>query len=146
MKTKETSVRQQALEWWGNLSISEKSIIGASTASLRKFDGRTWQNFTGREIEEIWRKETKDGSDREIIEEVFPDLKESLEEHLSYSKFHKPNQKQFKDFDSELFKAYINKFNKADRIKAILEIVYTLSYNEVKFVLALINDVQNERM
>ena len=75
-----------------------------------------YNELTGREIEEIWRKETKDGSDREIIEEVFPDLK--------------PNQKQFKEFNPELFKAYIDKFSDEDKIKAFNILI---SFENVKW-------------
>ena len=56
MKTKATSTREQALEWWNNLSPYDEQH------SLReKYFGndRMTSSLTGREIEEIWRAETK---------------------------------------------------------------------------------------
>jgi hypothetical protein len=114
MKTKETSTREQALAWWGNLPTSEKSIIGASTASLRNFDGRAWQNFTGREIEEIWRKETQAAyCEKPTCNN--PECKTGCKE-LKFKE--RTNQKQFKQFDESLFKAYIDKFSDEDKNKA----------------------------
>lgn len=65
---------------------------------MRKHIGfeRRYHSLTGREIEKIWRKECG-----QIEDEVF-----------------KPNQKQFKQFDESLFRAYIDKFSKKDLQKA----------------------------
>jgi len=41
---------------------------------------------------------------------------EKLMEFMGYNK---PNQKQFKEFDESLFRAYINKFNDEDKLKCI---------------------------
>ena len=115
MKTEERSTRELALEWWNDLN-QEKQI---DLQYIHKSPCRHPLNavgLTGREIEEIWRKETKDGSDREIIEEVFPDLKS--------------NQKQFKEFNPELFKAYIDKFSDEDKIKAFNILI---SFENVKW-------------
>jgi hypothetical protein len=38
-----------------------------------------------------------------------------------------------------------NKFNSSDKQKSILETVNTLSYDETEILIALINDIQNER-
>ena len=61
-------------------------------------------SLTGREIEEIWRKETAhiDPSDIEAAYKT------------------QVNQKQFKKFDESLHKAYLNKFSDEDKFKAFL--------------------------
>ena len=100
---KETSTRETAIAWFKSLSMKQQSIAIKNSNIACKED-RSIDSLTGREIEEIWRKETKAGSDREIIEEVFPDLK--------------PNQKQFKEFDKSLFLSYINKFSDEDKVTA----------------------------
>lgn len=105
-KTKETSKREQsnrrqAISWWNNLTFGKQCFIRSKYHPQE----RSLDSLTGREIEEIWRKETKEGSDREIIEEVFPDLKS--------------NQKQFVEFNEDLFKAYIAKFSYDDQSKMV---------------------------
>lgn len=94
------STRELALKWWSSLKYPTNKEYFVD----KYFKNRHFTSLTGREIEEIWRKETQEGSDREIIEHVFPDLK--------------PNQKQFKKFNPELFKSYINKFSDEDKLKA----------------------------
>jgi hypothetical protein len=49
--------REIALEWWESLTTYEKHELGISTGDLRNYNGVTWQNFTGREIEDIWEQE-----------------------------------------------------------------------------------------
>lgn len=44
--------RKTALEWWGNLTDTQK---WESRNKVDILNGRTWQNLTGREIEIIWR-------------------------------------------------------------------------------------------
>lgn len=112
------STRELALEWWNSLPVDSVNSdrengtkCGLTNKHLGSFE--RFNSLTGREIEKIWRKETKEGSDREIIELAFPDLK--------------PNQKQFKEFNPELFKAYISKFSDEDKIKAVKEIIKTLN-------------------
>lgn len=165
----ETSTREQALAWWSNLPFNSSNNV-SKTSYCKKYYGnftlsRTYDTLTDKEIEKIWRKETKEGSDREIIEEVFPDLKPNQEELVTndneivpdYSqpksyleeKLEKidktnqkqysqeevdklldqqaartaaqiieSNQKQFKQFNESLFKAYISKFSDEDKLKA----------------------------
>lgn len=109
MKTNETSTRRQALAWWKKLCLSCEldDTHYVLDNLMRKHIGfeRKYHSLTGREIEEIWRRETEEGSDREILEYVFPDLK--------------PNQKHFKKFNEDLFKAYISKFSENDRYEML---------------------------
>ncbi len=80
-----------AIKWFKDLTDAYCQIL------VDKYlKGRISTSLTGREIEEIWRKECN-----QIEEEIF-----------------KNNQKQFKKFSSELFKAYIDKFSEEDKIKA----------------------------
>jgi hypothetical protein len=155
------STTEIALEWW------ESEIEKVGLSYKYGFDGNT--NRTLEEIEEIWRKETQEGSDREIIEYVLSNLKSKEKKSNSelalewwnnlsedrrldetnrvringpislYSvkltgkeieeiwlkecnriedEVFKPNQKQFKQFNPELFKAYIDKFSDEDKMKA----------------------------
>ena len=140
MKTKETSrgygvenspnqrllsIREQALAWWNKLSLEEKfyKVIPWLKNQDINVAERHPNTLTGREIEEIWRKETKDGSDREIIEHVFES---------------KPNQKQFKQFDESLFKAYIDKFSNEDKLKMLAKLSC-----EISTVNPILNDLLN---
>lgn len=110
MKTKETSTRQQAIAWW-------KSING--TFEQRDLGSKYYPNrdsLTGREIEQIWLKEMQNQSE------------ERTAEQHSY----KPNQKQFKQFDESLFKAYIDKFSDEDKFKAFISNLNELS-EEIQF-------------
>lgn len=101
MKTKETSTRELALAWWNSLTSFQTSYF-----KDLHFDSQKSLFITDREIEEIWRKETQ----TEIISEPHIDKYGDLR----YNKFEKPNQKQFKQFDESLFKAYIDKFSTKD--------------------------------
>lgn len=91
MKTKETSTREQAIAWWNPLHILVKMKY-----SQNYFTRDDAINLTGKEIEEIWRKEIN-----QITENVFSN----------------PNQKQFQTFSPELFKKYIDKFSDEDKKK-----------------------------
>ena len=55
------TIREQALEWWNNIKdFDEHSIFkGKYGLCFRYYPGREWQYLTGREIEDIWRKETQ---------------------------------------------------------------------------------------
>jgi hypothetical protein len=89
--------RELAIEWWDNLPTwgnpSKEYLMGLYYSD---------DNVTPERIEEIWRKEVN-----QITENVFS----------------KPNQKQFKEFNPDLFKAYISKFSDEDKLKA-LKIVF----------------------
>lgn len=118
----ELSTREQAMSWWKKLKSNVKLNYWREYQKITFTPSHSPDELTGREIEKIWRKETKDGSDREIIEEAFPDLK--------------PNQKQFKQFSPELFKSYISKFSDDDKRKAFELIFDSISYDKkIKFLL-----------
>lgn len=156
-KTNETS-RSKALEWWSNKLLQFKRDI-----SIKEY-GIEWTQLTKDEIEEIWKEETQSMFGDLSQSDLQKDLKEHFELHGKLNqnifdliivsddikkkvdnRFDKLNQKQFKEFNPRLFKTYINKFNSPDKQKSVLETVSTLSYNETEFLIALINDFQNER-
>lgn len=111
------STREQALDWWGN--IEYKNLIASKHGDITQ--GRTHQNLTGREIEEIWRKETQQNF---IDKPQSKEIKAALD--MKY------NQKQFKKFDRELFKKYIDKFSDEDRYLATIELINSLSVESQK--------------
>ncbi len=98
---KEKSTRELALEWWNKMDEWDQLW---NVAHSNLFPFRHTNTLTGREIEKVWRKVTnQDAEDGE-----------KLHAHLN-----KPNQKQFKKFNPELFKAYINKFSEEDKKQAL---------------------------
>ena len=145
------STREQALEWWSTLSEVEKYRLDRDTHYLRQGKGISWQNFSGREIEEIWNEVNnsafqkgdrvivfdsqtweisgdigdnsqfyipatvincrKDSSGRWLVDVQFNDGRISNGHFQSgvVKDTSKPNQKQFKQGNDKLFKAYINK-------------------------------------
>jgi hypothetical protein len=120
MKT-EKSTRELAMKWWDNLTSFQRSYF----KDLHLESTRSLLSLTGREIEQIYHNE--------VIE---PKLQESWQESQVNQKYDytklpmnpnpnlpnwmngKLNQKQFKEFNPELFKAYIEKFSDEDKIKA----------------------------
>lgn len=114
-ETAETSTREQALAWWNQWSLTIKDQY-----SEKHFKMRPAFSLTGREIEEIWRKETQNSIDKPQSKEI----KKALE--IKY------NQKQYKQFDESLFKAYISKFSDEDKLKAFICILNELS-TEIQF-------------
>jgi len=134
------STRELALEWWKQLCLScELDDTHYILDSLiRKYVSvpRHYTSLTGREIEEIWRKENqlKDAIFNNTSFDDKPNQKQfniakQIVENSTYgadSKNHPINQKQFKEFNPELFKAYIDKFSDEDKVKAIREIIRDL--------------------
>jgi len=50
------TTREQALYWWNNLSSARKTqLCDTNTDIVGKV--RRWETLTGREIEQIWKKE-----------------------------------------------------------------------------------------
>ena len=92
----ELKTRELALEWWDTLMHNFKRY----ELTQKYHKNRKPEDLTDKEIETIWLKEIQD----------VPEIPEYL----------KPNSKQFKEFNPELFKAYIDKFSDEDKIKAIL--------------------------
>lgn len=112
-KTKETSTRKQALIWWDSLSVwgnpSKEYYMGLYYSD---------DNVTPERIEEIWKNQVQipalrnDEHNVEYLEK--PNQKQFVpnfstqEEKLKIVR-EKFNQKQFKQFDESLFKAYTDK-------------------------------------
>lgn len=102
----EKSTRELALEWWDTLTYHIKqSMVENSSLYDAKF--RSPECLTGREIEEIWRKETQ----IPYCEKPICDNSECQTGCKELKFKEKSNQKQFKEFNPELFKSYINKFS-----------------------------------
>ncbi len=101
--------KPQAFQWWNNL-ISDGLRAGYAQKHLNA--GIRYKFLTPKEIEEIYRKEVGDLRlhQGEIVDESYPT--EFQEAYL------KPNQKQFKEFSPDLFKAYIGKFSEEDKFQA----------------------------
>lgn len=102
------TTRQQAIKWWSDLSDTQKYKLDRDTSHLRPGRGISWQNFTGREIEQIWLEENF-----ELIYE-----NQAPGEEAVWTPKTKPNQKQFVEFNEELFLKYINKFSDRDLVTA----------------------------
>lgn len=90
------STRQQAIAWWNSLTLFQRSYF----KDLHFDSQRSLSTLTGREIEDIW-------------------LKETAEKGITITDISKQNQKQFKKFDESLFRAYINKFSDEDKVAAL---------------------------
>lgn len=104
----ETSTREIALTWWNNLPFNSSNTTISKQHFYDKYfvngnmftPAQNYSPLTPIEIEEIWKIELP------------------LEERENYYGIYKPNQKQFKQFDESLFKAYIDKFSDEDLYKA----------------------------
>lgn len=98
-KTKETSNRREAIEWWNNLPDSlnngkdKQSYYDTYKANVYTVATK-YSELTGREIQNIWAVESE--------------LNRTI----------KPNKKQFVEFNKDLFLAYINKFSEEDKVRA----------------------------
>jgi hypothetical protein len=52
------TTREQAMEWWDDLaSLRKTQLCDTNTEIVGTV--RRWETLTGREIEEIWRKEMR---------------------------------------------------------------------------------------
>lgn len=111
------STRVQALAWWKQLCLSceLKDTHYVLDNLMRRHIGfeRRYHSLTGREIEEIWRKENPIAALPDEMINIDFESEDDVEKFLM-----KSNQKQFKQFDESLFKAYINKFSDEDKLKA----------------------------
>jgi hypothetical protein len=105
------STRDQALVWWGDLTDTEKYKLDRDSHELRPGRGISWQNFTGREIEEIWK--IKSNQKQSMFGSWDNLSKEELDIILP------KRQKLYKKFDESLFRAYIDKFSDEDRYEMI---------------------------
>lgn len=96
------STREQAIAWWKQLTDGRRNYF----IGYHLFQFRDQDSLTGREIEEIWMKETQNN----IV---------NWDENPETILKDKPNQKQFKQFDESLFKAYVDKFSDEDKVAAL---------------------------
>lgn len=98
------STREQALVWWNSINGTLKQKeLGDNYCKTRPFSVFNVP-LTGREIEKIYKSEILDKIDYQISDTEF---------------VLKPNQKQFKQFNESLFKAYISKFSDEDKLKSL---------------------------
>lgn len=125
------STRANALAWWKSINGTFKQReLGENYCKTRPISVIDVP-LTGREIEEIWRKENPIAAlpdemintDFDGIEEEhsLPSINESLTKlGIDYNQTAKAtNSKVFKQFDEPLFRAYISKFSDEDKLKAI---------------------------
>jgi len=125
-KTKETSNRKQsnrrqAISWWNNLTW------GGQYYHSSKLRDCTPDCLTGREIEEIWKKENPIAA---LPDELINTNFDGIEEEHSY----KPNKKQFVEFNEDLFKAYINKFSDLGKRKAIEMLLKNCDFQKAELI------------
>ena len=62
----EKSDREKAIEWWNSIPVFEKGLLIHDTFNP-PLNQRTPEEVTGREIEQIWRKETQQELERGIV-------------------------------------------------------------------------------
>ena len=63
---KEKSDLEKAIEWWNSIPVFEKGLLIHDTFNP-PLNQRTPEEVTGREIEQIWRKETQQELERGIV-------------------------------------------------------------------------------
>lgn len=116
--------QELALEWWHNLFDKDEGLT-LSRISDKYYPSRGYGTLIDKEIEEIWRKECN-----KIEDEVFKptqtqysqkEVDKLLDEQAARTTAQvlKSNAKQFKEFNPELFKAYIDKFSNEDKYEAL---------------------------
>lgn len=141
MKTNETLTRKLALKWWSDLpfdssnNVSKKAYYDCYKANVYTL-AKNYTELTGGEIQHIWAVETN-----RIENVVFTPNFSTQEEKLETVK-QKFNQKQYKQFDESLFKAYIDKFSDEDKIKVLNVLVCNISTVDTKFN-SLLNQISN---
>ena len=132
MKTNETSTRKQALAWWNKLPNNYTGNSKGGLANKYGFgDRKSYNDLTGREIEEIWRKETQTDKFDRAIDEL---RKESMK------RAYNPNQKQFKQFDESLFRNLIDKFSDEGKLKA-----FRILYKEVLKYYSIVPEIEHNK-
>jgi hypothetical protein len=122
----EKSTHELAAEWF-----SSKSYLEQHALSDKYFESRNPSLLTIEQVEEIWKNEVQLKELRNSYhnaEYIEPKLYNQQEVDRLLDKqaaettaqILKNNQKQFKEFNPELFKAYIDKFSEEDKIKAMV--------------------------
>jgi hypothetical protein len=110
----ETTTREQAIAYFNSLPSVDQQML-----TDRYFNERHKQSLTGREIEEIWLKET--GGELATGGEKVLEILNS-----------KPNAKEFKQFDESLFRTYIDKLPESESLNMI-KIIYENKLPDCKF-------------
>lgn len=124
MKTNEIkSTREQALEWWDNKNSSWKK--DACSQYYPIFESN-YGELIDEEIESIWLKEVQHQS----------------EERTAQQHSYKPS----KDFNPELFKAYKDKYDDNASKHMIRIIAEDLNVQDLRFMLAMINDIIGDKL
>lgn len=111
------SNRRQAISWWNNLTFGKQCFIRSKYHPQE----RSLDSLTGREIEEIWEKEFTNELNGEF-------------EKLGSSLRIKPNQKQFVEFNEDLFLSYINKFSDLGKRKAIEMLLKNCDFQKAELI------------
>ncbi|MEO6302694.1 MAG: hypothetical protein ABIP51_05945 [Bacteroidia bacterium] len=96
------SKREEAIEWWGNLNLNEKLLHCGP-----KFLGRRVSSLTGREIEIIYDVKCK--SDKEIIDLICNDKKETFEEFLKHHPYITTRSYSKEDWESSMYEQWVDK-------------------------------------
>jgi len=147
-KTKEKSTRQLALEWWANLSTQEQLECWFRFRNSNFTPSINPSQLTGREVENIWRKETQEllyenqslteevvytpkPNQNQIANEIIDLVGENQFKEIIKESEKRVNQKQFVEFNPELFKSYINKFSLNDKVIALLELCDSMNINQI---------------
>lgn len=132
-KTKET-LRTTALAWWkqlkSNIQLDYWRIYQKTTFT----PSHSPNELTGREIEEIY--------DKEVLK---PKRQEEWQESQVNRRYSKPNQKQFKEFNSKLARAYLNKFDNNAKKHFCLELFNMLSKSDLQYLKSCLLEIISEK-
>jgi hypothetical protein len=125
------STRELALDWWNDLKQEQKVVFWWNHSRTNFTVSKSPKELTGREIEEIWKNEIQVKELRDSYhnaEYLKPNQKQYSQEEVdrlldqeaarTTAQVLKNNQKQFKEFNPELFKVYIDKFSNEDKFQA----------------------------
>ena len=115
-KTKESN----SLNWWNDLSKEDRAVLLSEYRNTTLHIG-VINNVTNQEIKQLYYNEVIEPNKttqvvRDAMEAVSKDVRPPK---VVRDRILKPNQKQFKEFNSELFKAYIDKFSDEDKVAAL---------------------------
>jgi hypothetical protein len=118
----EKSTRELAAKWF-----SSKTYLEQHAFSDKYFGSRNPSLLTIEQVEEIWKKEFSHHTDEYFSK---PNQKQYSQEEVDMlldqqaarttAQVLKNNTKQFKEFNPELFKSYIDKFSDEDKVRAMV--------------------------
>lgn len=129
-------LRAKAIEWWNNLPVwgnpSKEYYIGLYYSD---------DTVTPEQIEQIWLKETQE-QQYSIYNSTMKNTEDCGKITVKESK---PNQKQFKTFNSELARAYLNKFDDNAKKHFCLEAFNMLSKSDLHYLKACLTEIISEK-